>query len=387
MRVLILLLIMSATAFATDPSGPIIFSNDMSASDAAASGLGPTPAITGTCHTGGVSDTVLTMSVAPTGVNVGDLAYVSTGATRKFSVINTVGAMSVTVDDSFMIDSGTPATIAIGGQRATLKHTDSYTLVNSASDGAKNGWVIQLADEFVEPTSGTAFVFLCPAGVTIQGEPGASTQPTITYSATSSPFDIRGGCKLKNLTLSATGVVTNQIVITQLVNGARIEECLITSSTATGSAAHFQRATNLIACEVTNTSGDGVEWSSTADGTRVSLCRIHDCNGTGIFSDTTATVDVVIANSIIADNGGDGLNFSGSSSADAVTRLIGYADSNAFYNNNGGGSGLDRNNINAGSHDQTMTASPFTAPGSADYSINNAAGGGAVLRGATSTIP
>lgn len=90
-----------------------------------------------------------------------------------------------------------------------------------------------------------------------------------------------------------------------------------------------------------------------------------------------------IAGNILFSNTGHGLNFSGASSAAAVGYFIGLIDSNAFWSNTAG----HRHNINAGANDNDLSADPFTNSSMGDYSINNAAGGGAILRGATSTIP
>lgn len=135
----------------TAPRDSIVF-NNVDGSDTAASGLGPSTAVTGTAaaHTGGAASTTITLTNTPdlSGVQVGDLLWLNTSSGRQFSVISAVddGADTVTVDDSFTIAGASAVNYAIGGKRATLNEANSRKLFdNGSSTGdAKGGWRIKL---------------------------------------------------------------------------------------------------------------------------------------------------------------------------------------------------------------------------------------------------
>jgi hypothetical protein len=102
----------------TAPNGAIIF-NNVTGSDTAASGLGPAVAVTGSgASTTGASNVVTGINTA--GVSSGDLLWVQSSSGRQFSIITTVDSgAQVTCDDNFdNTESG--RTWAIGGKRATF---------------------------------------------------------------------------------------------------------------------------------------------------------------------------------------------------------------------------------------------------------------------------
>lgn len=113
---------------------------------------------------------------------------------------------------------------------------------------------------------------------------------------------------------------------------------------------------------------------------------IVDCAGTGIAMSGTPNAQsqpkhgFYIVNNLITDNGGWGIDLSTTQIAVRGNNV----DWNAFRNNTSGTiTGKD-----AGANDITLTADPYTDAANDDYSLNNTAGGGALLRdGARYDIP
>lgn len=123
-------------------------------------------------------------------------------------------------------------------------------------------------------------------------------------------------------------------------------------------------------------------------------------NNTGASShgiEKTSTAMLVAISNSIYTNGGDGILLSGAGSIDAVSirdnviygNTVDIAsttttqavplrtDINFNFYGSGGVS-----NVPSGNNSVTLTADPFTAGGSNDFSLNNTAGGGAAVRGA-----
>ena len=78
-----------------------------------------------------------------------------------------------------------------------------------------------------------------------------------------------------------------------------------------------------------------------------------------------------VKNNILDSNAGWGINFT--TAPATVASLVDY---NAFRSNSLGTITLTK----SGPHDVTLTANPFVAVGSNDFSLNNTAGGGAACR-------
>ncbi|HEY2253340.1 MAG TPA: right-handed parallel beta-helix repeat-containing protein [Planctomycetaceae bacterium] len=79
-----------------------------------------------------------------------------------------------------------------------------------------------------------------------------------------------------------------------------------------------------------------------------------------------------LQNSILYGNGGFGVNITNAAAMIVVNR-------NNAYGSNASG---NRNNLAAGAGDVTLSADPFTAKSSNDFSLNSTAGGGAACKGA-----
>lgn len=124
---------------------PVIIFNATTGSDTAASGAGPTTAVTATAaaHTGGSASTTITLIGSPdlTGVATdgSHCLWMKTASGRQFSKISGKGAGAVTVEDSFTIAEASAVNYAIGGKRATWNDADSRNLRSDA----KAGWTIK----------------------------------------------------------------------------------------------------------------------------------------------------------------------------------------------------------------------------------------------------
>ena len=145
---------------------------------------------------------------------------------------------------------------------------------------------------------------------------------------------------------------------------------------------------NIDTCLVHDSDGDGIRIVSLAlNDTMVSVtnCTIVDCDGDGIVYDDTGAGGTIgnslsIRNNLIAYNGLYGLLHDGPDDPNHVLQ------GNAVYSNTSGNySGF----FVAGDGAVTLTADPFTNRAASDYTLNNTAGGGALLREAAypATLP
>lgn len=103
-------------------------------------------------------------------------------------------------------------------------------------------------------------------------------------------------------------------------------------------------------------------------------------DGLGVHGNTTydnqIAANIKVLNNIFYGNGRYGLNFTGSAALNARhSSAIGY---NAY----GANTTADRLNLTAVATDIALSADPFTDSANGDFSTNNTAGGGALLRGA-----
>jgi hypothetical protein len=144
---------------------------------------------------------------------------------------------------------------------------------------------------------------------------------------------------------------------------------------------------NVIA-NITGAAADGIQMTG---GTYVWRNTIYKCGRSGIRSTSNQMWGQVVQGNLIAECTGPG--FQGSTAAGMPAHPT--WDGNAYYANNGGVGQPQRvnvddagtvNPVNAiGAYtnplDVLLTADPFTAKGSADFTLNNAAGGGAAARG------
>lgn len=139
---------------------------------------------------------------------------------------------------------------------------------------------------------------------------------------------------------------------------------------------------------ITEAAGDGFQiepaptWAGSDTQMFIKNVTIADCGGDAIDltvaqnADTNPHAIYSIYNCLLVGNGGYAIN---TDTAGSGIPDRGYVDLNAFYNNT---SGNYSETVLAGANDITLTADPFTDAANDDYSLNNTAGGGALLRDA-----
>lgn len=351
----------------TAPNGPILIdSTDGSASDSAASGLGPATAVSGT---GGATDGTSTVDLSAdtpdlSGVSSGDLLWIATTSGRQFSIIASVddGADTVTCDDAFSTTEGS-LNWGIGGVRATmLSNTDSRKLISS---DIKAGWIVEMQDGHDETINISGGVRLGAAGdttdgpVVIRGVQGWTTRPKITQQAgEDSPVmepDTDGHTHFVDFEV----VPENNIGQSPLGGQAprcvwRRIKCVSNGTNEYENAIYRMRdGTILTECEFEGMSGDGVvAEGSNRGGFKITGCHIYNCTGDGIALEGN-TYGCLIEDNVIRDNGGKGITI-GTRNADAASTDIikgnvihsNTSDGIEFQDlNNGLGSAVIENNV------------------------------------------
>ena len=149
--------------------------------------------------------------------------------------------------------------------------------------------------------------------------------------------------------------------------------CVGYSNTTTSSIFNFGSAegacTVCIAANNSNATADGFLFANSS-GSMILQWGVGYKNGRDGLRTALGTTASYVRNSVFWGNTGFAINCSGCSTA----QLGGNMDYNAYVSG-----GL--NNIPAGAHDQTLTVDPFVNGTSNNFSPNNTAGGGALLRG------
>jgi len=420
----------------TTPNGAIVF-NASTGDDAAASGLGPATAQTGS---GASTDgTAVVTGITTTGVSAGDLLWVQTASGRQFSIIASVDSgTQVTCDDTFALGSG--QTWAIGGKRATFENASSRQLFQDV----KAAMVIETETD----QSVTSMIsILTVAGsyndgfIVLRGD-SASTQRVFNSSALSPCIGGNGDWsrwRFENLkftnsysgtkTSAATGIrfrgsaffcvncifgdSTNQLYTSvyryDSTAAVKMFRCVIENCTGPGIPVDSVNYNpTLIGCIIRNNALHGC---SVHTGT-ITGCLIYGNGGHGIITANNSTWYGTIKGNVIYGNSGDGVNFSSTTRAfsayvienNIISENTGYGvggalagsndygafvDCNAFYSNTSG----NYQNLTSGPNDITLTADPFTDAAADDFTINETSGGGADLRtkavtlGSTETRP
>jgi len=405
-------------------------------SDTAASGAGPTTAITGSSATNGAGNVVnLNGSPDLSGVAVNDVIWVNSATTnRHLSRITAVddGADTVTTEDLLVL---TGESWAIGGERQTLENDTG----NRDWLDYKSGWTIQfdagvynitaelIPGEMGDDTDG----FL-----TLKQLSGAATVPEIAHDTTSErAVNLTAAtCRVNLIGLNISNATTwsgGSIIRTASGNGIiNIINCDVEGKAASGTApaiigaaadvvnllgnyVHGQighgaeipsgsRQTGLIQGNwfdggdgigiriqatgsftsqdvirniVSNFTGDGIEIDNSGDTSMSNVLNntIYNCTDGISILDPMTNAAVNARNNLLVNNSGYGIT-----AVSGATALHTFEDYNAFYNNTSG----EVENITQGANDITLTADPFTDAGSDDFTLNNTAGGGALCKAA-----
>lgn len=183
---------------------PVIVFDSAVGSDSAASGAGPSTALTGSSAATDGAGTTVTLDAGTNLTNVAtDGSHViylvdSTSGARNFGKITgkagSGGATpTVTVANAFGL-SLSGKSWAIGGKRASLGSTSSRKLINnnSSAGDAKAGWTLRFASGHAESTGSRFLVIGSGDGndgpLIIEGEEGYSTIPTFTITSNTEGF-------------------------------------------------------------------------------------------------------------------------------------------------------------------------------------------------------
>ncbi len=401
-------------------------------SDTAASGAGPTTAITGLLATNGLGNIVdLDGSPDLSGVAVDDVVWVNSATTeRHLSRITAVDDIGKTVTTEDLLVLSTGVTWAIGGERQTLENDTG----NRDWLDWKAGWFIQFGGIFNttaefspadpgNPTDG----FL-----TLQIKPGAASLSEIVHDTTderavnigvadfrlnfdrllisnastwggANIFRFAGGGGIANIKgcnifgraasggaeaiiASSTNVINivNNYIHGQIIDGIQtasggrqtgiIQGNWLDGGSGVGiqiSGSSSYTSISIYNNLVTNFTGNGIEVDnngSTSNNNVVSNTIYNCANGISVLDPQTSST-VNIRYNIIVSCSGWGITAVTASSTAAHT----FEDYNAFYNNTSG----EVQNVTAGDNGITLTADPFTDAANDNFNLNDTAGGGA----------
>ncbi len=285
---------------------------------------------------------------------------------------------------------GYTSTRGDGGKVTWTTAANSTTLVKFGSPGYN--WVFQnFAFTNTAGTSATCF------------DGGLSGQS----------FGLRlSNCSFSGFTLAiALGYVSGvHFNLSRLV----MDSCTVTACSSHG--VNCSGGAHLIACYIFGNGGDGVHGTVTQSGQNmpnaihIERCAIWGNTGDGVsneFGNGLSSANsswLEISSSAIGANGSHGIELAGSTggaNSQALTITDSVIESNGAYgikNDASGGTGIGvpllLNNafrantsgnyngpgVAAQPSDITLSAEPFTNPGSGDFSLNSAAGGGALLK-------
>jgi hypothetical protein len=430
---------------------PVILVNSATGSDTAASGAGPSTAITGT--SGSFSGAVVTLDGSPS------LAGVATDGSHAIYILTSTGPRFFEItakDDSAKTVSVTPnpsgtatgRTWAIGGKRASVLSASSLYLLDAAGSAgdAKAGWVIQMESGHTETQS--TGVNIRAAGtaangpVILQGEPNAATMPAMTATHNGYGFTVQAAAirfVFKDFAYNnSSGTKTAAKAIRCFSGGVSIEGMRMNDATDKWLVAvYLETAGNSVTHCDFDVTNDGVEVIN-GDGHLVAFNKIK-AGAIGIKA-TSDVLSFLIDSNIVYQCGAAGISFTGGTSALANRRIsvirnilwdntgsgivIGGSTSmvqnSAIFGNilsENGGYGLDytdgavtanfmayhrpfvesnafyantsgdTNPAGIGLSEIALSADPFVDAAAGDFNINDTAGGGAALRAATVVLP
>lgn len=314
---------------------------------------------TGTLMTGTMGGGFLTISNAFTQFSTNDqIIYVQNG-TYNISVGLTTSSQTGGKDQCRVFGYITNhATAATGTNRPTI--ATASNAIKALSAVGSSGWIFSNLI-FTNAANGVSGIDL------------TSNNNTSIFNCKISGFatGIVGSTSHSIVNTEVTGNTTAGITATNIV----IVGCWVHDTTCVG----ISVITNDITignCLISNCSGatsDGI--LDAASGITIFGTTIYQCGRDGIrLSGNISLAPAVMYNNILANNAGFGINIAVAQSSSLANTI----DYNGFYSNTAG----DRNNLSVSPHDVPMTQSPFTAPGSNDFSLNNVLNGGASLRNA-----
>ena len=344
-----------------------------------------------------------------------------TGFTAGRYSVRSVASGIATLDRAVGTAGSTAGTGTLGGALATLAATLSTTLTIPTQGNTlwvrQNGTFHDLAGGITLGFgSSAATAFLLGYG-TVRGDSGIPTLKQTLSLGTSNAIVLNGnGYILRGLIVDAQGTSGgNSSPVYSGNSGHKIERVKAMNASGGGNCFNMYSAT-LFQCEGTGGFGGGVNNGNHV----ISFCYFHDllkqavalsqngsmnrCLITNIGADavsgdvpfvTNCTFDNITGNAVKSTNQGSGIS-NWQITRNIFSRCSGYGmlnislplidpasvmlDGNAFYSctsGNRGGFGVTYAN------DIALSASPFVNAAGADYRLNNTAGGGAAVRGAS----
>lgn len=380
----------------------------------------------------GATTTQLTSAANPfTSAYVGNCIYISggTGFTVGWYEILSVSGSTATMDRSVGTAASTGGTGNLGG--ALADYYPPFISTSSGLGGAATFWVkagtyTRTAQQVLSGTGGTSH-YLVVGYQTTRGDNG--THPLFTTSTNSVDLIHTNNLSLvfsvKNIDFSNTAasryylinrggndpfgyVIIENSTMTGFSTPIQLQSVLLRNVTITGSTNvaiySSSLSTTLIDCIIENGSNDAIYTDSTVDSVTAIRTIFYNNSGYAVnFSWSGFRGSLTLINSAIVSNTAGGVYISGFNQVGAQINNV-QLENNIFYGNGTYGismpTGLGawtyinnhnayganttgaRNGLPVGVGDVTLTANPFTNPASGDFSLNNTAGGGALLRGA-----
>ena len=355
---------------------------------------------------------------------VGNIAYIAGGSGsisgNWYQIVSQVTGVSITVDRSTGLTTGTGVTINVGGAWATL------TPWPTPAQGGNTCWVkatgtyglgAHLNLSITGPSTGQLTLI---AGYTsTRGDGGKATIHCTTTLTGSACINVNTpGLVFANFTVSANSNSARGIQISTAATSVQN----VDASGFTDSYAFFSsnNATQFVNCSATSCTCVGFSQSaytwfidcyasgcevgfSLASGGASTLIRCTSANNTGSssyhgFDVEGSQTQVTMINCVAYGNGGDGFRIEESQqTVYVIQNCISYANTGwgfnyptaptgtffgMDYNAYGANTAGNLNNLPTGAHDATLTANPFNAPASGDFSLNSTSGGGAACKAA-----
>jgi hypothetical protein len=369
--------------------------------------------------------TVLTSSASSD--MVGNIAYIAGGTGsitgNWYQITAQSTGVSITVDRSTGLTTGTGVTVNIGGALSTLVQMFTIWTATNTNTGGQTAWVKASGTTIINSGNGLTFEptnycymygYTSTRGdngqVTLQGASGLGSQMVTAAGMTLANFLFDGGklssvsgfnclkctfvsfivnCTFQNCAQSAINFSNNSNIAWQCTatncggggnsvfnysanNGPNaMVDCVATGCPAVGFNGFGGALIRCISANNTGSTSYGIQVGGSDDQMVIDHCLIYKNGGDGIRATNSAPPNFMITNCIIYGNGGYGIN----NNSSALNYVANY---NAFGSNTSGA----RNNFTAGTNDVTLTGDPTTNGSSNVFTLNNTAGAGAACRGA-----
>lgn len=303
-------------------------------SDTAASGAGPSTALTGadgSTDGAGTRVTVPNKDLTNVATDGSHAVWVEHSSGRNWGRITAKGNSGaadafVDVDLAFAINL-TGKNYAIGGKRASIGNANSYKLLEGGGAGngdLMGGWVLQFASGHTE--SATSRIVRTVGDTTngpiiIRGEAGG-TRPIITFTDNNPGFNVSTGAAMVEFRFleirNNNGTKTNSSGIAAgsvSVDGVVIDDVKINHATDVPGKGidSLSSGVTIRNCEIANVADVGINANSSTF--RVLNCKIYNCGSHGISFYSTGAQNVLVDGNDIYLNDGDGINFASTGSS------------------------------------------------------------------------